>query len=116
MNLNDAVLDALGWSPVRDEPVELTSGGKTIHVPVAHRCKTASGLLLLALDAVFATDPGTVVANKAAATGTLLRPVRLGDRADGRTALEAAQLILHRRRAAGLPTHLLGCGHHTPAP
>ena len=106
MNLNDAVLDALGWSPVRDEPVELTSGVKTIHIPVAHRCKTASGLLLLALDAVFATDPGTVVADKAAATGTLLRPVRLGDRADGRTALEAAQLIF---TADEPPAYLLIC-------
>ena len=80
VDLNDAVLDALGWSPARDEPVELTSGDKTVHVPVAHRCGTASGLLLLALDAVFATDPATVVAGKAAAAGTLLRPVRLGTR------------------------------------
>ena len=106
IDLNDAVLDALGWSPARGEPVELTSGNKTVHVPAAHRCETASGLLLLALDAVFATDPATVVANKAAATGTLLRPVRLGEKEDGRTALEAAQLIFTADKP---PAYLLIC-------
>lgn len=106
IGLNDAVLDALGWSPVRDRPVELTSGDKTVHVPVAHRCETASGLLLLALDAVFATDPATVVADRAAATGTLLKPLRLGDTQSGRTALEAAQLIF---TADEPPAYLLIC-------
>ena len=106
IDLNDAVLDALGWSPARGEPVELTSGNKTVHVPAAHRCETASGLLLLALDAVFATDPATVVANKAAATGTLLRPVRLGEKENGRTALEAAQLIFTADKP---PAYLLIC-------
>ena len=106
IDLNDAVLDAMGWSPVRDEPVELTSGEKTVHIPAAHRCETSSGLLLLALDAVFATDPATVVAHKAAATGTLLQPVRLGGAAEGRTALEAAQLIF---TADEPPAYLLIC-------
>ena len=106
IDLNDAVLDALGWSPARGEPVELTSGNKTVHVPAAHRCETASGLLLLALDAVFATDPATVVANKAAATGTLLRPVRLGEKENGRTVLEAAQLIFTADKP---PAYLLIC-------
>lgn len=106
IDLNDAVLDALGWSPGRDEPVELTSGEKTVHVPVAHRCQTSSGLLLLALDAVFATDPATVVDHKTAATGTLLQPVRLGGTPDGRTALEAAQLIF---TADEPPAYLLIC-------
>ena len=106
IDLNDVVLDALGWSPARDEPVELTSGDKIVHVPAAHRCETASGLLLLALDAVFATDPATVVANKAAATGTLLQPVRLGNKEHSRTALEAAQLIF---TADEPPAYLLIC-------
>lgn len=106
IDLNDAVLDALGWSPTRSEPVELTSGDKTVQVAVAHRCDTSSGLLLLALDAVFATDPATVVADKAAATGTLLQPVRLGDKPRGRTALEAAQLIF---TADEPPAYLLIC-------
>ena len=106
IDLNDAVLDALGWSPVRDEPVQLTSGENTLHVPVAHRCETSSGLLLLALDAVFATDPATVVAHKTAATGTLLQPVRLGGAPDGRSALEAAQLIF---TADEPPAYLLIC-------
>lgn len=106
IDLNDAVLDALGWSPVRGEPVELTSGDKVVHVPAAHRCDTSSRLLLLALDAVFATDPATVVADKSAATGTLLDPVRVGDKAEGCTALEAAQLIFN---ADEPPAYLLVC-------
>ena len=106
IDLNDAVLDALGWNPTRGEPVELTSGDKTVHVPAAHRCDTASGLLLLALDAVFAADPATVVADKAAATGTLLQPVLLADKPQGRTALEAAQLIF---AADDPPAYLLIC-------
>lgn len=105
-DLNDAILTALGWTPTRDETVTLTSGDKVVHVPVAHRCDTATGLLLVALDTVFATDPATVVADKAAAPGTLLHPVRLGDKPDGRTALEAAQLIF---TADDAPTYILVC-------
>jgi len=92
-DLNDAVFTALEWIPARDQIVTLTSGDKVIRVPVAFRCDTPTGLLLLAVDAVFATDPATVVADKTAAPGTLLDPVLVGDKPAGRTVLEAAQLI-----------------------
>jgi hypothetical protein len=105
-DLNDAILTALGWSPTRDETVTLTSGDKLVHVPVAHRCDTPTGLLLVVLDTVFATDPATVVADKAAAPGTLLHPVRLGDKPEGRTVLEAAQLIF---TADDAPAYILVC-------
>lgn len=105
-DLNDAVLTALGWSPTGDETVTLTSGEKVVHVPVAHRCDTTTGLLLVALGTVFATDPATVVADKTAAPGTLLHPVRLGDKPEGRTVLEAAQLIF---TADDAPSYILVC-------
>jgi hypothetical protein len=105
-DLNDAILTALGWTPTRRDTVTLTSGDKVVHAPVAHRCDTATGLLLVALDTVFATDPATVVADKTAAPGTLLHPVRLGDKPEGRTALEAAQLIF---TADDAPTYILIC-------
>lgn len=105
-DLNDATLSALGWHPDRNGIVELTSGGKTVKVPVAHRCETSTGLLLVAVDTVFTTDPATVVADKRAAHGTLLDPVRVGDNVEGRTALEAAQLIF---TADQPPNYLLIC-------
>jgi hypothetical protein len=104
--LNDAILTALGWMPGREEDVTLTSGDKTIHIPTAHVCRTSTGLLLVAIDTVFATDPATVVADKSAAPGTLLYPVRVGDKPEGRTVLEAAQLIF---TADDPPTYLLVC-------
>ena len=36
-DLNDAILSALGWEPMRGETVTLTSANKTILVPVSHR-------------------------------------------------------------------------------
>lgn len=93
LDLNDATLEALGWKPSRDESVELTTGDQTITVPVAHKCDTHSGLLLLALHGVFSTDPAAVAAGKEAPAGRLLEPVLLGGKPAGRTALEAAQLI-----------------------
>lgn len=105
-DLNDAILTALGWTPTRGQTVTLTSGDKVVHVPVAHRCDTATGLLLIALDTVFATDPATVVADKAAAPGTLLNPLRLGEKPEGRTVLEAAQLVF---TADDAPTYILVC-------
>lgn len=105
-DLNAAILTALGWIPTRNETVTLTSGNKVVHVPVAHRCDTATGLLLVALDTVFAADPATVVADKSAAPGSLLQPVRLGDKPEGRTVLEAAQLIF---TADEPPTYILVC-------
>jgi len=105
-DLNDAILTALGWTPTRGEMVTLTSGDKLVHVPVAHRCDTATGLLLVALDTVFATDPATVLADKTAAPGTLLHPIRLGDKPEGRTVLEAAQLIF---TADDAPSYILVC-------
>ena len=92
-DLNDEILDALGWEPMRDEAVEMISGGKTIQVPVVHRRDTSSGTLLLALETVFSTDPQTVVADKLAAAGTLLEPVTVGESGHATTVLEAAQLI-----------------------
>jgi hypothetical protein len=105
-DLNDAVLAALEWVPERDQVVTLTSGDKLVRVPVAFRCDTPTGLLLLAVDAVFATDPATVVADKTAAPGTLLDPVFVGDKPEGRTVLEAAQLIF---TADDPPNYLLVC-------
>lgn len=104
--LNDAILAALGWTPTREQTVTLTSGDKVVHVPVAHRCDTPTGLLLIALDTVFATDPATVMADKAAPAGSLLHPVRQGDKPEGRTVLEAAQLIF---TADDAPTYILIC-------
>lgn len=105
-DLNDEILAALGWEPMRGDSVSLISGERTVEVPVAHRCDTPSGLLLLALETVFATDPTTVVAEKEAASGTLLDPVKVGEKAEARTVLEAAQLIF---TADDPPTYLLVC-------
>ena len=104
--LNDSILRALGWEPERGGTVTLTSGGQMIHVPVAHRCATPSGTLLLALDGVFCTDPSKVVAGKETPAGTLLEPIQVGDKPEGITALEAAQLIF---TADEPPNYLLIC-------
>lgn len=103
-DLNDAILSALGWTPARGVEVTLTSGDKAVRIPVAHQSETHSGLLLVALHTVFATDPATVVADKTAAPGTLLHPVRVGDKPEARTVLEAAQLIF---TADDPPTYIL---------
>ena len=105
-SLNDAVLKALGWEPDRTEPLVLTSGDKVLHVPAAARCETSSGLLMVAIETVFAADPSTVLAGKAAAPGTLLDPVRVGEKPEGLSALEAAQLIF---TADEPPNYLLVC-------
>ena len=105
-DLNDAILSALGWEPMRGETVSLTSADKTILVPVSHRCETPSGTLLLALETVFTTDPSTVVADKTAPAGTLLDPIRVGEKDEGFTVLEAAQLIF---TADEPPNYLLIC-------
>lgn len=90
---NDLILGALGWSPARGEKIELVAGDKTLEVPVAHQCVTPAGVLLIALDTVFATDPAAVIADKSALAGQLLEPVLANGKPAGRTALEAAQLI-----------------------
>ena len=105
-SLNDAVLKALGWEPDRTEPLVLTSGDKVLHVPSAARCETSSGLLMVAIETVFAADPSTVLAGKAAAPGTLLDPVRMGEKPEGLSAVEAAQLIF---TADEPPNYLLVC-------
>src|SRR4051794_33309039 len=91
--LNDATLSALGWTPTRGDFVELVSGDKTLSIPVAHRCDTPTGLLLLAIDTVFTTDPAAVTANKTAPTGRLVEPLLLNDKPAAHTALDAAQLV-----------------------
>ncbi|MEV4419506.1 hypothetical protein AB0L40_05945 [Patulibacter sp. NPDC049589] len=91
--LNRAVLGALGWDPDEREPVELTSGDKTLTVPVAHRCETPEGVLLVALETVFGTDPAALVASRSAPAGRLLDPVLLNGKPAGHTVLDAAQLI-----------------------
>lgn len=93
LELNDAILGALGWMPERGAVLELSSGDKTIKVPVAHRCETPTGVLLLALDTVFATDPAAVIASKTTPAGRLVEPVLVNGKPAGHTALEAAQLI-----------------------
>lgn len=92
-DLNDAVLTALGWAPTRGATLEMVSGDRSYTVPVAGRCDTHAGTILVALDTVFATDPSTVVASKQAPAGTLLDPIRAGERVEARTALEAAQIL-----------------------
>lgn len=105
LKLNDAVLTALGWSPDRDaDPLLLQSGDKTVTVPAAHIARTPTGVLLVALDAVFATDPAAVIASKATPAGRLVEPVLLNDKPAARTALEAAQLIF---TADDAPSYLL---------
>ena len=91
--LNDEILSALGWKPNRGEVVELVSGDKAVSVPVAHRCETPTGLLLLAIDTVFTTDPAAVVASKTAPTGRLVEPVLVNGKPAAYTALDAAQLV-----------------------
>ncbi len=91
--LNDETLSALGWKPSRGEIVELISGDKTVSVPVAHRCDTPTGLLLLAVDTVFTSDSAAVVANKEAPTGRLVEPVLVNGKPAAHTALDAAQLV-----------------------
>ena len=105
-NLNDAVLRALGWIPDRSESLTLISGDKVLHIPVALRCETPSGLLLVAIETVFATDPSTVLASKVAPAGRLLEPVLVGDKPVGRFALEAAQMIF---TADEPPNYVLVC-------
>ncbi|MEW6474310.1 MAG: restriction endonuclease subunit M [Actinomycetota bacterium] len=92
-DLNDAILTALGWAPTRGITLEMVSGDRAFTVPVAGRCETHAGTILVALDTVFATDPSTVVVSKQASAGTLLDPIRTGDRVEARTALEAAQTL-----------------------
>ena len=103
--LNDAILAALGWAPGRDaDPLTLTTGAKTVTVPAAHIATTPTGVLLVALDTVFATDPAPVIATKATPAGRLVEPVLLNDKPAARTALEAAQLIF---TADDAPSYLL---------
>lgn len=91
--LNDEILSALGWTPTRGEVAELVSGDKTVAVPVAHRCETPTGLLLIAIDTVFTTDTAAVVASKTAPTGRLVEPVLVNGKPTAHTALDAAQLV-----------------------
>lgn len=90
--LNDAILGALGWAPDRST-VELPLGPQTVNIPFAHRRETPSGLLLLALETVFGTDPAAVVAAKDTPAGRLIEPVAVNGKPQAHTALEAAQLI-----------------------
>jgi hypothetical protein len=91
--LNDKILEALGWKPHRGDAADLTTGEQTLTVPVAHHADTHSGTLLLALDGVFSTDPAAVAAGKEAPAGRLLAPLELGGKPAAHTALQAAQLI-----------------------
>jgi hypothetical protein len=100
-----AVAEALGWKP-DGETLELTSGNAVLRVPAVHVRRTASGLLLVLLPTVFATDPAALVASKHAAAGTLLDPITAGDTLVARTALEAAQALF---TADDAPDYLLLC-------
>jgi hypothetical protein len=102
--LNDAILEALGWSPQRGATVDLASGDKTLVVPVAHRCDTPTGVLLVALDTVFATDPAAVIASKTTPAGCLVEPLFVNGRPGAHTALDAAQLIF---TADDAPSYIL---------
>jgi hypothetical protein len=102
--LNDAILDALGWTPTRGSSIELTSGDKTLVAAVAHRCDTPTGVLLVALDTVFATDPAGVIASKMTPAGRLVEPVVINGKPAAHTALDAAQLIF---TADDAPSYIL---------
>ena len=102
-SLNSDVLAALRWDPVATE-ISLMVGESTITVPVAAQRDTASGVLLVAIETVFSTEPASVVASKTSAHGTLLTAVVSGDKVVARTALEAAQLIF---TADQPPTYVL---------
>ncbi len=102
--LNDEILTALGWTPNRGEIVELISGDKTVSVPLAHSCETSTGLLLLAVDSVFTSDPAAVVATKTAPAGRLVEPLLVNGKPAAYAALDAAQLIF---TADDPPTYLL---------
>lgn len=92
--LDDAILVAFGWEPDREaEPLELVSGEKTVTVPAAHVARTPTGVLLVALDTVFATDPAAVIASKATPAGQLVEPLLLNGKPAAQTALAAAQLV-----------------------
>jgi hypothetical protein len=103
--LDDAILTALGWEPDRyAEPLELVSGEKTIIVPAAHVARTPTGVLLVALDTVFATDPAAVIASKATPAGQLVEPLLLNGKPAAKTVLAAAQLVF---TADDPPSYLL---------
>jgi hypothetical protein len=100
-----AVAEALGWTP-DGEALELTAGNTVLRVEALHVRRTPSGLLLVLLPTVFATDPAALVASKHAAAGTLLDPIMAGDAPVARTALEAAQALFTVEDA---PDYLLLC-------
>jgi hypothetical protein len=103
-SLNDALLAALGWEANNRQIIELISGDRKFSVPVASQAVTPSGLLLYALETVFATDPATVVAGRRSSAGALLDPITIGERAVAVTVLEAAQEIFSADQP---PTYLL---------
>lgn len=105
LRLNDAVLAALAWGPKRGD-LTLWRADTAITVPAAHIHSTASGVLLVALDTVFADDPTTLVAGRDLPAGRLLAPLTVNDRPVATTLLEAAQVIF---TADDPPTYLLGC-------
>jgi hypothetical protein len=103
-SLNDALLAALGWEANNRQIIELISGDRKFSVPIASQAVTPSGLLLYALETVFATDPATVVAGRRSSAGALLEPITIGERAVATTVLEAAQAIFSADQP---PTYLL---------
>ena len=101
--LNEAVLGAFRWGS-DDNELTMMVGEAAVTVPsISHRV-TSSGLLLVALGTVFADDPANVAASKNAPAGTLLAPLRSGERIVARTVLEAAQLIFAADEA---PSYIL---------
>lgn len=103
--LNSAILTALGWTPQPTLQTLVVADAEVV-VPVLFHRETASGLLMLAIETVFATDPTMVMASKRAPSGTLLGAITAGDRTVARTALEAAQVIFTAEQP---PAYLLVC-------
>lgn len=98
-HLHDAVIGALGFAPERSER-PFVRGAESLAVPVAAACETSTGLLLVAIEAGFATDVDAVLGKDGA--GRLLDPPISGTTAAG--APKAAV-----RSAVELVAHLFAC-------
>ncbi len=98
-HLHDAVIGALGFAPERSERT-FVRGAESLDVPVASACETSTGLLLVAIEAGFATDVDAVLAKDGA--GRLLDPP-----ISGATATGAPKPAM--RSAVELVAHLFAC-------
>lgn len=109
-DLHDAVLSALGFAPERTAR-PFIRGAETLDVPVAAVCETSTGLLLVAVEAGFATDVDPVLGREGA--GRLLNPPITGVNASGapKSAMPAAiDLVAHLFACEEPPRYVLILG------